>query len=174
MSAILLRTLTAASLAILLAAPPALAQSKSIEDALGGEKAQEIKPDKKQGGDGAEVKPDGEGDQGRGGQGQGGQGQGGQGSEVKPDSGGQGARPESSPGRGPVRSATNPNCDPTFGGRYADLVRKLYIPRDRRQYGMCRNWGRWNGTRYRGFRFRSGLYWTYDGTHWYLFATRLR
>jgi len=137
----------AALMAGLALATPAFAQSKSIDDSLGGEKAQEIKPK----GDGAQVKPQGEG------------------SQVKPEGGAVPGRP--APG---VRSATNPNCDPTFGGRYAGLVRKIYLPRDRRQYGMCRNYGRWNGTSYRGHRFPRGLFWTYDGTHWYLFARRVR
>jgi hypothetical protein len=66
------------------------------------------------------------------------------------------------------------DCDPTFGGKYGRLERKLRIPLDRKQYGMCRDYGRWEGTNYKGHRFASGLYWTFDGTHWYLFRTRLR
>jgi len=142
-------------------ASPAFAQSKSIDDTLGGEKSQEIKPQKKQGdaGDGAKIRPEGDGAKIR---------PQGDGAQVKPQGdGGEPVRP--APG---VRSATNPNCDPTFGGRYANLVRKIYMPRDRRQYGTCRNYGPWNGTSYRGHRFPRGLFWTFDGTHWYLFATR--
>lgn len=135
---------------------PAFAQTKSIDDSLGGEKSEEIKPEKKQ--DGAKVKPEGDG------------------AKIKPEGDGAQVKPEDGavPGRPAqgVRSATNPNCDPTFGGRYVNLVRKIYMPRDRRQYGTCRNYGRWNGTSYRGHRFPRGLFWTFDGTHWYLFASR--
>jgi len=147
----------------LVLASPVFAQSKSIDDALGGEKSQAIKPDGKQdgAGDGAKIKPDGDGAKVK---------PQGEGSQVKPN-GDSGDSVRRAPG---VRSATNPNCDPTFGGRYANLVRKIHMPRDRRQYGSCRNYGRWNGTSYRGHRFPRGLFWTFDGTHWYLFATRSR
>lgn len=150
-----MKTLLALAAAVTLAAAPFVhvpathAQSKSIDDALGDGKSQEIKPEKNQDSGGGAMKPDG-------------------GTAVKP----QGDRIEPVPPHNGVRSTTNPNCDPTFGGRYANLVRKIYMPRDRRQYGMCRNYGRWNGTRYRGHRFARGLYWTFDGTHWYLFASR--
>ena len=126
---------------------PAFAQSKSMQDTLGDDKNQPVQQQKKPDGDGSGqkpgaksegggVKPEGKGDDSSGkSEGSG---------PARKQGGAEGSQPEGSGGG--VRSATNPNCDPTFGGRYANLVRKIYLPGDRRQYGMCRNYGLWNGT----------------------------
>lgn len=62
-------------------------------------------------------------------------------------------------------------CDPTFGGKYGILLRRLNIPSDRGQYGDCRDYGRWSGSSYKGFsNLPPGAYWTYSYPHWYVWA----
>lgn len=57
--------------------------------------------------------------------------------------------------------------------RYAGLMRRLYIPQDRGQYGICREWGRWSGTSYRGYRnLPRGAYWVWRAPYWYIYRRR--
>jgi hypothetical protein len=64
-------------------------------------------------------------------------------------------------------------CDPSFGGKYQDLVRQIAVPEDAQQYGACHDFGPWNGTSYKG---HDGLpqnaFWTYSAPHWYIWAKR--
>jgi hypothetical protein len=65
-------------------------------------------------------------------------------------------------------------CDPTYGGKYSGLLRKLNIPADLRQYGRCRDYGRWGSSSYRGFNnLPRGAFWTYSFPHWYLWARKV-
>ena len=65
------------------------------------------------------------------------------------------------------------SCDPTFGGKYGVLLRRLRIPSDRGQYGACRDYGSWSGTSYKGHtNLPPGAYWTYSYPYWYVWARR--
>ncbi len=82
------------------------------------------------------------------------------------------------PGQGPPPGAMKepvPNtvCDPSFGGKYSGLIRQLAIPEDARQYGTCRDYGRWAGTSYKGHsNLPPNAYWTYSAPNWYVWARR--
>ena len=65
-------------------------------------------------------------------------------------------------------------CDPTFRGRYSGLRRKLYVPKDRRKYGMCRDYGWWAGYKWAGHTNLPRGYWTYKYPHWHIWARRHR
>lgn len=62
-------------------------------------------------------------------------------------------------------------CDPTFGGKYSQLIRQLPIPEDEGQYGRCHDYGAWNGTEYKGHaNLPSNAFWTYSAPNWYVWA----
>lgn len=63
-------------------------------------------------------------------------------------------------------------CDPTFGGKYAILLRRLAIPGDRGQYGNCRDYGRWSGNSYRGYSNLPNGFWVYSYPYWIIWARR--
>jgi hypothetical protein len=73
------------------------------------------------------------------------------------------------PGPGPGRFARG--C---AGSRWAyrGLMRRLYIPRDRRQYGLCREWGIWTGNSYRGHHNLPRGYWVWRAPYWYIYRRR--
>jgi hypothetical protein len=56
--------------------------------------------------------------------------------------------------------------------RYRGLIRRLYIPRDRRRYGHCHEWGLWQGRSYRGYRHLPRGYWVWRAPYWYIYARR--
>jgi hypothetical protein len=64
-------------------------------------------------------------------------------------------------------------CDPSFGGKYLELIRQIAIPEDAQQYGRCHDYGAWAGTEYKG---HTGLppraFWTYSAPNWYIWAKR--
>jgi hypothetical protein len=76
----------------------------------------------------------------------------------------------------PVKTGDPPSplttvCDPSFGGKYAELVRQLPIPEDEGQYGRCHDYGAWNGTEYKGHtNLPNGAYWTYSAPNWYIWS----
>jgi len=62
---------------------------------------------------------------------------------------------------------------PCGGRAYAGLIRRLYVPQDRRRYSACREWGRWRGSSYAGYRnLPSGHYWVYRAPYWYIYRYR--
>jgi hypothetical protein len=56
--------------------------------------------------------------------------------------------------------------------RYRGLMRRLYIPQDRRQYGRCREWGLWQGRSYKGHHRLPRGYWVWRAPYWYIYARR--
>ena len=71
---------------------------------------------------------------------------------------------------GPTGAQT---CDPSFGGKYQDLVRQIAVPEDASTYGSCHDFGPWNGTSYKGHDgLPMGAFWTYAAPHWYIWAKR--
>ncbi len=71
----------------------------------------------------------------------------------------------------PQRPATV--CDPSFGGRYGELIRQLSIPEDEAQYGKCHEYGAWSGNEYKGHtNLPPAAFWTYSAPNWYLWAKR--
>lgn len=76
--------------------------------------------------------------------------------------------PDTRPAAGPQLAQA---CDPSFGGKYDVLLRRLRIPSDRGQYGECHDYGTWSGTAYKGHaNLPPGAYWTYSHPHWYVWA----
>ena len=65
-------------------------------------------------------------------------------------------------------------CDPSFGGKYVSLLRRISVPRDRRRYGLCRDYGRYSGSSWAGYRNLPPGYWTYKYPHWYIWGRRTR
>ncbi|MCZ6863296.1 MAG: LCCL domain-containing protein [Alphaproteobacteria bacterium] len=65
-------------------------------------------------------------------------------------------------------------CDPSFGGKYVNLLRRIRVPQDRRRYGLCRNYGRYSGSSWAGYRNLPAGYWTYKYPHWYIWGRRTR
>ncbi len=63
-------------------------------------------------------------------------------------------------------------CDPSYGGKYVGFLRRLYIPQDQRQYGACRDYGRWASNSYKGFSNLPSGYWTYVAPYWYIWADK--
>ncbi|MCW5774746.1 MAG: hypothetical protein KIT16_24080 [Rhodospirillaceae bacterium] len=83
---------------------------------------------------------------------------------------GPGQPPPSSLKEGPPPTA---GCDPSFGGKYTGLVRRLEIPEDERQYGRCKDYGAWSGTDYKGHtNLPPHAFWTYSAPYWYVWANR--
>ncbi len=59
--------------------------------------------------------------------------------------------------------------------RYSGLVRRLYVPQDRTRYGTCREWGRWSGGSYAGYRnLPRGTFWVWRAPYWYMYRYRAR
>lgn len=71
----------------------------------------------------------------------------------------------------PAAVAT-PDCTPDWRGKYSGYVLKMHVPEDVRQYGYCNDYGRWNGTRYRGRHVPPGSYWVYKYPYWYVWRVR--
>lgn len=70
-------------------------------------------------------------------------------------------------------SALAQTCDPSFGGKYQELIRQIAVPEDAQQYGACHDYGPWNGTSYKGHDgLPTGAFWTYAAPHWYIWAKR--
>jgi hypothetical protein len=83
---------------------------------------------------------------------------------------GPGAPPPASKAGDPPSTLARP-CDPSFGGKYAELVRQIPIPEDEGQYGRCHDYGAWNGTEYKGHtNLPNGAYWTYSAPNWYIWS----
>lgn len=62
-------------------------------------------------------------------------------------------------------------CDPTFGGKYHGLIRRLRIAEDEGQYGPCRDYGAWQGNSYKGHtNLPPNAFWTYSAPYWYVWA----
>ena len=59
-------------------------------------------------------------------------------------------------------------CDPSFGGKYSNELRRLEIPQDRGQYGPCHDYGAWTGNEYQGHTDLPNGYWVYSFPHWIL------
>ena len=73
--------------------------------------------------------------------------------------------------RGGTRAS---GCDPSVGGKYANLLRRIRVPRDVRRYGRCRDYGRYSGSSWAGHRNLPPGYWVYSFPHWYIWARRTR
>ena len=90
------------------------------------------------------------------------------------DSPGQGSGLGPGQARPPAKTLEPPStaaCDPTFGGRYSQLIRQLPIPEDEGQYGRCHDYGAWNGTEYKGHaNLPPNAFWTYSAPNWYVWA----
>jgi len=65
-------------------------------------------------------------------------------------------------------------CNPSFGGKYVNLLRRISVPQDRRRYGLCRDYGRYSGSSWAGYRNLPSGYWTYKYPHWYIWGRRTR
>jgi len=63
-------------------------------------------------------------------------------------------------------------CDPSFGGKYVNLLRRISVPNDRQRYGLCRDYGRYSGSSWAGYRNLPRGYWTYKYPHWYIWGRR--
>lgn len=63
-------------------------------------------------------------------------------------------------------------CSPSWNGQYSGLLAKLNIPGDRGKYGNCYHWGKWSGSRYKGYNVPNGSYWVYSYPHWYVWQTK--
>jgi hypothetical protein len=89
----------------------------------------------------------------------------GQGSGIGP---GQGPPPGSRIGAVPTPGHV---CDPSFGGKYSQLIRQLTIPEDEGQYGKCHDYGAWSGSEYKGHaNLPPNAFWSYSAPNWYLWA----
>jgi hypothetical protein len=82
--------------------------------------------------------------------------------------------------RGVVRAGPGPRPGRRFargcrGSRYgyAGLMRRLHIPRDRRRYGLCREWGIWAGRSYKGYANLPRGYWVWRAPYWYIYRRRV-
>jgi hypothetical protein len=89
---------------------------------------------------------------------------------VTPPPGGGEEDTEGSSGGSP-RAA---GCDPSFGGKYVTLLRRIYVPQDARRYGRCRDYGRYTGSSWAGHHNLPPGYWTYRYPHWYIWSRRTR
>ena len=77
------------------------------------------------------------------------------------------------PPPGPTQSEAGGGCpDPTFGGKYAQELRRIEVPQDRGQYGACNDYGEWSGTAYEGHANLPSGYWVYSFPHWIIYAIR--
>jgi len=65
-------------------------------------------------------------------------------------------------------------CDPSVGGKYQTLLRRIRVPRDARRYGRCRDYGRYSGSSWAGFRNLPPGFWVYSFPHWYIWSRRTR
>jgi len=85
------------------------------------------------------------------------------------------------PGQGPPRVNTleppqrppqpATACDPSFAGKYSELIRRIAVPEDAQQYGPCHDYGAWNGTEYKGHtNLPPNAFWTYSAPHWHIWA----
>jgi len=63
-------------------------------------------------------------------------------------------------------------CTPNWSGKYSGYVLKMYVPEDLRQYGRCNDYGRWNGSAYKGRTVPTGSYWVYVYPYWYVWRVR--
>jgi hypothetical protein len=64
-------------------------------------------------------------------------------------------------------------CDPSFRGKYTNLIRQLAVPEDAQRYGTCHDYGPWQGSEYKGHvNLPPGAYWTYSAPNWYIWARR--
>jgi hypothetical protein len=70
-------------------------------------------------------------------------------------------------------AAQRASCpDPTFGGKYAEELRRLEVPADLARYGACNDYGPWAGTSYAGHTDLPNGYWVYSYPHWIIYAKR--
>jgi hypothetical protein len=96
----------------------------------------------------------------------------------QPGDGSSGLGPGQAPPRSSPLKTTEPpppatGCDPSFGGKYAGLLRQLPIPEDEGQYGKCHDYGAWNGSEYKGHaNLPAGAFWTYSAPNWHVWARR--
>lgn len=63
-------------------------------------------------------------------------------------------------------------ADPTFGGKYAEELRRIAVPGDRGRYGICRDYGRWAGNSYAGHANLPNGYWVYSYPEWIIYGRR--
>jgi len=63
-------------------------------------------------------------------------------------------------------------CSSSWGGKYTGYVLKMHVPEDRHQYGACNDYGRWNGTAYKGRQVPRGSFWVYKYPYWYVWRVR--
>jgi hypothetical protein len=90
---------------------------------------------------------------------------------------GSGIGPGQGPPPGSARTGDPPTpghvCDPSFGGKYSQLIRQLAIPEDEGQYGKCHDYGAWSGSEYKGHaNLPPNAFWTYSAPNWYVWARR--
>jgi len=65
-------------------------------------------------------------------------------------------------------------CDPSIGGKYAGLLRRIRVPSDLRRYGRCRDYGRSSSRSWGGYRNLPPGYWVYSYPNWYIWSRRTR
>ncbi len=74
----------------------------------------------------------------------------------------------------PTNTSVARACDASFGGKYAGLLRRIKVPKDRGRYGVCRDYGRYSGSSWAGYRNLPAGYWTYKFPNWYIWGRRTR
>ena len=61
-------------------------------------------------------------------------------------------------------------CTVDFVGR--GYAHRAYATGDRRQYGLCREWGIWKGRSYRGYGNLPRGYLVWRAPYWYIYRRR--
>lgn len=65
---------------------------------------------------------------------------------------------------------SGPGCDPSMGGKYVNLLRRIQVTDDVNHYGKCKDSGKWNGTKYKGYDNLPKGYWVYMYPDWYIWG----
>lgn len=57
-----------------------------------------------------------------------------------------------------------------IGGKYCNLLKRIKVPGDVKQYGQFKDFGHWDGTEYAGHTNLPKGYWVYVAPHWYIWG----
>jgi hypothetical protein len=60
--------------------------------------------------------------------------------------------------------------DPSVGGKYRNLLRRIEVEQDKNGYGVFSDYGYYTGTSYAGYNDLPVGYWVYVYPHWYIWG----
>ena len=61
--------------------------------------------------------------------------------------------------------------EPSVNGKYKNIVQALYCPRDKKHYGLYKDWGYWRGGRWCNQQAKAG-YWVWMYPYWYVWEKK--